>query len=227
MGENPGTNPDTCAARTIDWMDLKFAFIVGAVCALLKLIGFAKPEWHLNGVDALAAFLLTLGYIIARGRWQPDKLDEWGITTPLTLSAAAAGLLLLGIAIGTLAAYGILLTGRLDFEPSYVPRMVEYIVGAFPQQFVMCSVGLVFLAKFRVFRGMWRLPLAVGLVFSLAHFWTPAHIPGTIVPVQMVLVLPAGFVCAFYFLNFRSILPLTGIHAITYVLMHNWVEAHL
>jgi membrane protease YdiL (CAAX protease family) len=74
---------------------------------------------------------------------------------------------------------------------------------------------------------MWRIPLAVGLVFSLAHFWTPARIPGTIIPIQMVLVFPAGFFCAFYFLKFRNILPLTAIHAIAYVLLHNWVEVHL
>jgi len=105
--------------------------------------------------------------------------------------------------------------------------MVEYIVGAFPQQFFMCSVGLVFLTKFRAFRGTWRIPLAVGLVFSLAHFWTPARIPGTIIPIQMVLVFPVGFVAAFYFLKFRTILPLTAAHAIAYVLLHNWVEMHL
>jgi hypothetical protein len=227
MGENPGINPETCEVRTIDWTDLKFAFLVGIVTALLKLIGVAKPEWQLNGVDALVAFLLTLGYIIARARRQPKKLDEWGLTTRLTVPAVAIGFMLLAIAAGSQAAYGIALTGMLDFEPSYLPRMVEYIVGAFPQQFVMCSVGLVFLTKFRAFRGMWRLPLAVGLVFSLAHFWTPARIPGTIVPLQMVLVFPAGFVCAFYFLKFRNILPLTAIHAIVYVLLHNWVEMHL
>ncbi len=227
MGDKTGTDPDDYAARTIDWTDLRFAFFTGCVCALLKLTAQAKPEWQLNGVDALVVFLLTIGYIIARARRQPEKLDEWGITTPLTLPAVAAGLVLLGIAVGSQAAYGIALTGRLDFEPSYVPRMIEYIVGAFPQQFVMCSVGLVFLSKLKPFRGAWRLPLAVGIVFSLAHFWTPAHIPGTIVPLQMVLVLPAGFVCAFYFLKFRSILPLTAIHAIAYVLLHNWVEIHL
>lgn len=227
MGENTGTNPDAGAVRAIDWTDLKFAFFVGAVTTLLKLTGFARPEWQLNTTDALVAFLLTLGYIIARARRQPEKLDEWGITTPLTLPAVATGLVLLGIAVGCLAAHGISLTGRLDFEPSYVPRMVEYIVGAFPQQFFMCSVGLVFLAKLRPFRGMWRIPLAVGLVFSLAHFWTPARIPGTIIPIQMVIVFPAGFVCAFYFLKFRNILPLTAIHAIAYVLLHNWVEVHL
>jgi hypothetical protein len=227
MGENPGVNPDARLCRTIDWTDLKFAFIVGAVTTTLKLIGQAKPEWQLNAVDALVAFLLTLGYIIARARRQPEKLDEWGITTPPNLPAVAAGLVLLAIAVGSQAAYGIALTGRLDFEPAYAPRMVEYIVGAFPQQFFMCSVGLVFLTKIRAFRGMWRIPLAVGLVFSLAHFWTPARIPGTIIPIQMVLVFPAGFAAAWYFLRFRSILPLAAIHAIGYVLLHNWVEMHL
>ena len=227
MGETPSGGLDTGPSESIDWTDLKFAFFVGAVTALLKLIGQAKPEWHLNAVDALVAFLLTLGYIIARARRQPEKLDEWGITTPLTLPAVATGLVLLGISVGSQAVHGIALTGRLSFEPSYVPRMVEYIVGAFPQQFIMCSVGLVFLTKLRPFRGMWRIPLAVGLVFSLAHFWTPARIPGTIIPIQMVLVFPAGVIAAFYFLKFRSILPLTVIHAITYVLLHNWVEVHL
>ena len=227
MGENTATNADACAARMIGWTDLKFAFFVGAVTALLKLIGQAEPEWQLSGVDATVAFLLTIGYIIARARRHPEKLDEWGITTALTFPAVATGVVLLGIAVGCLAGNGLALTGRLSFEPSYVPRMVEYIVGAFPQQFVMCSVGLVFLAKLRPFRGTWRIPLAVGLVFSLAHFWTPARIPGTVIPIQMVLVFPAGFAAAWYFLKFRSILPLTAIHAIAYVLLHNWVEMHL
>ena len=105
--------------------------------------------------------------------------------------------------------------------------MIDYVVAAFPQQFFMCSVGLVSLAKLRVFRGKWRLPLAVGLIFSLAHWWTPARIPGTAIPLQMVLTLPAGLGCAFYFLEFRAVLPLTAMHAIVYVLLHNWVEVQL
>jgi hypothetical protein len=228
MGEKANCdNLDTCGARMIDWMDVKFAVFVGTVTTLLKLIAFAKPEWHLNTTDALMAFLLTLGYIIGRARRQPEKLDEWGITTRLTMPAIATGFLLLGIAVLSLAASGFALTGNLTFEASYIPRMIDYIVGAFPQQFFMCSVGLVTLAKLRLFRGTWRLPLAVGLVFSLAHFWTPAHFPGTIIPIQMVVVFPAGFIVALYFLKFRNILPLTAVHAISYVLLHNWVELHL
>lgn len=211
----------------IDWTDLKFMFFVGIVASTLKILGFARPGWQINGTDALVAFLLCVGYIIARGRKRPEKLDEWGLTTPLTKSAILVGLLLLIVAVGIQAAVGRKLAGKLSFEPSYVPRMIEYVVGAFPQQFFMCSVGLVSLAKLRVFRGTWRLPLAVGVVFSLAHWWTPAKIPGTPIPIQMVLTFPAGVACVLYFLKFRSIVPLTAIHAIVYVLLHNWTEVHL
>lgn len=215
------------SARQIDWMDLLCAVFVGAVTTLIKLIAFAKPAWQLNTTDALVAFLLTLGYIIARARRQPEKLDEWGLTTSLTLPAVMTGFALFGILAGCLAVSGIALTGKLDFEPSYVPRMIDYIVGAFPQQFFMCSVGLVTLAKLRPFQGMWRIPLAVGLVFSLAHFWTPARFPGTIIPIQMIVVFPVGFIASLYFLKFRNILPLTAIHAVGYILLHNWIELHL
>ena len=105
--------------------------------------------------------------------------------------------------------------------------MVEYLAAAFPQQFALCSVGLVSLSALPVFRGAWRLPLAVGLAFSLAHFWTPARIPGTYIPLQMVLTFPAGFFAAAYFLKHRSILPLTVIHAVTYPLLHHWIETRL
>ena len=91
MGEKTATNPDTSAPRTIDWMDVKFVFFVGVVATLIKLISFAKPEWHLNTTDGLVASLLMLGYIIARARRQPEKLDEWGITTPLTFPAVVTG----------------------------------------------------------------------------------------------------------------------------------------
>lgn len=213
--------------QAIDRTDLKFMLFVGIVASTLKILGFTKPGWQINGTDALVAFLLCVGYIIVRGRKHPEKLDEWGITTPLTKSAILVGLLLLALAVGIQAAVGWKLAGKLGFEPSYVPRMIDYVVGAFPQQFLMCSVGLVSLAKLRVFRGMWRLPLAVGIVFSLAHWWTPAKIPGTCIPIQMVLTFPAGVGCVLYFLKFRTIVPLTAIHAIVYILLHNWAEVHL
>lgn len=227
MGEAIESGRDIHSTQKIDWMDWKCAVFVGIVAASIKLLAFARPDWHLGGIDGLVAFLLTLGYIVARARRAPEKLDEWGITTRVTRPAIATGFVLLVLAALFNAVLGIALAGKLDFDPSYVPRMIDYIISAFPQQFFMCSVGLVTLAKLRPFRGLWRLPLAVGLVFSLAHFWTPARIPGTIVPLQMVITFPAGFAVSLYFLKFWTILPLTAIHAIVYVLLHNWVEVHL
>ena len=224
MGEETSSNPDTCAAQPIDWMDVKFVFFVGVVGTLIKLISFAKPEWHLNTTDALVASLLLLGYIIARARRQPEKLDEWGLTTPLTFPAVAMALVLLGIGGGVLiASTGIALAGGPRFEPSYVPRMIDYITGAFPQQFVMCSVGLVSLAKLRPFRNTWGLALAVGLAFCLAHFLLPGKSLSTML-LELATLFPAGFLAASYFLKFRNILPLTAIHAILYILLSSWTS---
>jgi membrane protease YdiL (CAAX protease family) len=225
-GEAAGPG-DASVELPIDWMDLKFAVVVGIIATVLKVTRMANPEWFHSFNDGLVPSLLCIGYIIARARRQPEKLDEWGLTTPLTAPAVLMGFVLLGIAVGLNAVSGLALTGRLGFEPWYVPDMVDYILGAFPQQFFMCSVGLVTLAKIPAFKGTWRLPLTVGLVFSLAHWWTPAHIPGTFIPVQMVTTLPAGFILTLYFLKFRNILPLTIIHAITFVVGVNWVETHL
>jgi hypothetical protein len=214
--------------RRIDWADMTFALVLGALVILIKLAEVGCPSLHISRLttDDIAS-LLTVGYIIARARRQPEKLDDWGITTRLTPSALLVGFLLLGLAIAPCAAGGIAAAGRLSFEPFYITQMLEYILSAFPQQFILCSVGLGALSTLRPFRGLWRLPLLVGVLFSLAHFWTPARIPGTFVPIQMPLTLVAGFCAAFYFLKFRSILPLTAIHAIIYPLLHNWIELHL
>lgn len=219
---------DGQAQNRIDWTDLKFVFLVAVVMVAVKLVSVAEPGWQITRIttDDVAS-VLTMGYVVARARRQPGKLDEWGLTTRLTLPALLTGLALFGVAVGALAAGGVRLAGRLSFEPSYATQMIEYIPAAFPQQFFMCSVGISALATLHPFRGLWRLPLAVGLLFSLAHFWTPARIPGTIVPVQMLITFPAGFFAAFYFLKFRNILPLTAIHAVAYPLLHNWIEAHL
>ena len=222
MGEETSSNLDTSAPRTIDWMDVTFAFFVGVVVTLIKLTSFANPEWHLNTTDALVASLLILGYIIARARRQPEKLDEWGLTTPLTFPAVATALVLLGIGGGVLiASTGIAFAGGPRFEPSYVPRMVDYIVGAFPQQFVMCSVGLVSLAKLRPFRNTWMLALAVGLAFCLAHFLLPGKALSTML-LELATLFPAGFLAAGYFLKFRNLLPLTAMHATLFVLLSSW-----
>ena len=91
----------------------------------------------------------------------------------------------------------------------------------------MCIRDRVSLSKTNLFRGSWRLPIAVGLLFALAHFWTPYHIPGARIPIQLIGTFPIGFMAAWYFLKFRTILPLTVAQAVLYVLMHNWVEAYL
>jgi hypothetical protein len=205
-------------------MDVKFAFFVGVVVTLIKITSFVKPEWHLNTTDALVASLLLLAYIIARARRHPEKLDEWGLTTPLTFPAVAMALALFGIGVGGLiASTGIAFAGGPRFEPSYVPRMIDYITGAFPQQFVMCSVGLVSLAKLRPFRNTWLLALAVGLAFCLAHFLPPVKTLSTML-LELATLFPAGCLCALYFLQFRNILPLTAMHAILYILLSSWTS---
>jgi len=82
-------------------------------------------------------------------------------------------------------------------------------------------------SKMKIFQGNWRLPIVIGLFFALAHFWTPFHIPGTRIPLQVIGTFPAGFLAAWYFLRFRNILPLTLSHVIFYVLLHNWVQVYM
>jgi len=213
---------DVWTDKPIDWMDVKFTFFVGFVYLLVIWTSFARPDWQLNNLNSMAPFLLTLGYIAVRARRQPDKLDEWGITTPLSLPGVAAALVLLGIGVGgCIAATGIASAGGPRFEPSYVARMVDYTVGAFPQQFVMCSVGLVSLSKLRLFRNPWMLAFAVGLTFCLAHFALPGKGISTI-PQELATLFPAGFLAAGYFLTFRNILPLTALHAVLYVFLSTW-----
>lgn len=212
--------------RIVDLRDLAICVLMGLLSGTAKLVGMARPDWHMGHLDAPAVFTLLVAYIIWRARREPEKLDAWGITTPVTRGALLVGVLLFVFAVTPLALTGMLVAGGVDWRGHYFPDMINYIFGAFPQQFAMCSVGLVMLAKLPVFRGRWRLPLLVGLVFSLAHWWTPALIPGTIIPAQMVLTFPVGFVCAWYFLTFRTILPLTAMHAILYVLLRNWVEIY-
>jgi hypothetical protein len=214
--------------KRIDWMDVKYALFVGLAMVALKIAGMAEPGLQVSRytTDAVAS-VFTLGYIVYRARRQPEKLDEWGITTPLSLPLVLAGLALLAAAVGSLAIIATILAKGPSFNLAYFAQAAEYILSAFPQQFFMCSVGLTILATLRPFRGAWRLPLAVGLAFSLAHFWTPSRVEGTIIPFQMLLTLPMGFFAAYYFLKFRSILPLTVIHAIAYPLLVDWVEKHL
>jgi len=227
MSDNTRPEHTGIGAEGIDWRDWRFGAVVGVVAVLEKLVRFNLPDWTHGLNNGLIASLMVAAYVLYRARREPEKLDSWGFTTPLTGAAIAMAAVLLAVAVGTQAAAGLALVGTLSFEPRYVPAMMEYLLGAFPQQFFLCSVGLVSLGKLEIFRGAWRLPLAVAIVFSLAHWWTPARFPGTGIPLQMITTLPAGFFAAWYFLRFRSIVPLVVLHAIIYVISYQWVEAHV
>ncbi len=208
----------------IDWRDIKTGLVIGLLFAVIKVLQMKIPEWNINGTAANVPFILTVAYIIWRGRREPEKLDAWGLTTPITGMAVLVMAVFLGMTAALLGTTRLMLGGELVFEPRYVFRMVDYVVGAFPQQFFLCSVGLASLATLPVLRGSWRLPLVVGMCFGAAHFWVPVHLPGSIIPLQVVATPPMGFFAAWYFLRFRNILPLTLFHAIAYVLYSQWVE---
>lgn len=206
----------------IDWRDFRFTFIVGIIYLMLTWTHFRWPGLQLNDLNSLVPFFCVLGYIIVRARREPEKLDEWGITTPLPLAAIASALVLLGIGIaGLTLSTGIAHAGGPRMEASYLPRIANYLIGAFPQQFVMCSVGLVSMAKLHMFRGIWRLPLFVGFAFFLAHFALPGKSLAD-VPLELATLFPGGFLAACYFLKFRSMLPLTALHAILYIFLSTW-----
>lgn len=227
MGAHGMSKTKTEASSRIDRQDLIAALVVGLTFALVKAVAFGVRSWHVGGTATNVPFLMTVAYIVWRARREPDKLDAWGLTTPVTSAALGAMVALLALAVAILAGMSHLLGGEISFEPAYVFRMIDYVIGAFPQQFFMCSVGLVTLAQFPVLRGNWRLPLLVGLCFGAAHFWTPEIIPGSPIPFQVIGTIPLGFFAAWYFLRFRTILPLTVIHVVAYVLYTRWVAAAL
>ena len=134
---------------------------------------------------------------------------------------------LLALAVLFLGAFGLYLRGALSFHVAYFFRMIDYVPGAFPQQFLVFAIGLATLEKIPILRGLWRLPLLTGVLFALGHFWSPAHFPGTAIPLQVLGTFPMGFLAAWYFLRFRTIILLTALHAILFVLMVNWIEKYL
>ncbi|MCC6144063.1 MAG: hypothetical protein IT368_09675 [Candidatus Hydrogenedentes bacterium] len=212
------------SAAKVDRRDVAVGLVIGILFAIVKALAMKVPEWRAGGSSASMPCILTVAYIIWRARHEPEKLDMWGLTTPITGTAMLVMALFIGITVALLGVTGHMLGGTLHFEPHYVFGMINYVVAAFPQQFFLWSVGLTSLATLPVLRGTWRLPLVVGLCFALAHFWVPAHFSGSAIPPQVVATAPMGFFAAWYFLQFRNILPLTLFHVIAYVLYVNWVE---
>ena len=78
--------------------------------------------------------------------------------------------------------------------------------------------------KLPYLRGQWRLPLLLGVLFCLAHLPMPGQCLWEI-PLQVLATFPLGFVAAYYFLRFRTILPLVALHAIGFVLPVNGIES--
>ena len=153
---------DAQVNKEIDWIDIKVSIAVGIISGFGKIFFYLKPEYGLGHL-AVIPFLICFTYIICRARHQPEKLDEWGLTTPITLYAMMMGLFILGGLVVFTALMGYALAGELSFEFEYVKRMIQYIIDAFPQQFFLCSVILVSLNKLKKFSGQWRLPLRLEL----------------------------------------------------------------
>jgi len=212
---------------TMDFDDIRAGLAVGIVFVVVKTLKLGVPSLGVGMADAVIPATMTLGYIFLRSRREPEKLDTWGITARITWTAWAAfvGLVLVGAAVLALGSRA--LSGEITLRVSYLFDMINYLVSAFPQQFFLCSVGLATLSKLKVFRGHWRLPLLVGVLFGLAHFWTPVHLPNSSFPISVLATIPMGFFAAYYFLRFRTVIPLTIWHVVLYVFMVNWVQRYL
>lgn len=211
----------------VDRRDWALALVTGVVAVAVKAVALTQPAWRMGEVDGFLPCLIVVGYIVYRARREPEKLDTWGLTTPLRAAAVWMALAMLLAGVAALAGFAFMVAKGLTWEGRYVTAMVQYLAAAFLQQFFMCSVGIVTLEQVRMLQGRWRIPLVVGLIFAAAHFWTPHRIPGTFIPVQVPLTFPVGFLVSWYFLRFRTIVPLVVLHAILYVLLNRWVEAHL
>lgn len=216
--------PSTSDAPTeIDWRDCSFAVFIGALYVPLKSVELLLGNPGNIGLslgDMLS--IVCLAYILWRAQRQPEKLREWGLSTPISVAAAVSFAVLLVIAIASMASISIARTGSLPFEIGYIFRMVDYVSGAFPQQFLVFAVGVTNAEKIPFLRGQWRLPLILGTLFCLAHLPMPSQSLWGI-PVQILATFPLGFVATYYFLRFRTILPLVAIHAIGFILLTNWV----
>lgn len=175
----------------IDWLDIEVALGIGLLYALLKGIEIvANPPWSYGGSIGTIISILCIAYILLRAERQPEKLREWGLTAPITAGAMAVALGMLALSVLFLGAFGLYLRGGLPFHVSYFFRMIDYVPGAFPQQFLVFAIGLGTLEKIPAIGGAWRLPLLTGTLFALGHFWSPAHFPGTVIPLQVIGTFP-------------------------------------
>lgn len=213
--------------QQVDWRDIKFGVLVGCVFAVTKYIVLYRLEWHFNASEPLVCFFLTFAYILVRARRQPDKLDEWGITTPLSAPAILVACAFFGIGVLVLAINRIHIAGTLPFSMGMVTGSIEYISSGFTQQFFLCSVGLVSLGKMRIFRGWLRLPLALAACFGVMHLWMPLSAPAERFWIELAGVAGVaglGFLASAYFLLFRNMIPIAIIHAVGFGISQDWMN---
>jgi hypothetical protein len=192
---------------------------------MTKYIVLHKPEWHFGASEPLICFFLTLGYILTRARTQPEKLDEWGITTPITAPAVLVACALFGVIMLSAALAKIYAGGLPPLSMAMVTGSIEYMSSGFTQQFFLCSVGLVSLAKIPVFRGWLRLPAALGIGFGVMHLWLPISAPAERFWIELagvVVVSGLGFIASAYFLRFRTMVPLGLLHAVSFGIGQVW-----
>jgi hypothetical protein len=117
-----------------DWADMAFVVIVGLIAALLKILGAVKPDMQISlHTENTAASVLVMGYVIARARRNPEKLDEWGLSTRLTFPAIVTGLLLIALAVGFRVVESMAVGGKVILEPFLASQALEYTLSAFPQ----------------------------------------------------------------------------------------------
>jgi hypothetical protein len=210
----------------IDRLDWIMVPVTGVLVYVMKQVAHAYPDMQLHGRGADLATMVLIGYFIYRARRAPARLDLYGLTTPLTRTGWFIFAAVLGGGIVLLMGLSTILGYAPEPDPKLIGRAVGYLTAAFPQQFLLCSIALNTLASLSVFQSWWRLPLICGVIFAAAHWWTPALIPGTTIPIQMVIGVPLGFSAAAWFLAYRNILPLVVCHAVFYPLWFNWIERH-
>ena len=116
----------------IDWRDIKAALAIGLVYAILLLLKLRLPRSGVGASATIVPFILTVAYIISRGRQEPGKLDTWGVTSPISGAAALIMAAFTAITAVLLASTALMLGGDLDFSPGLLFRMAEYLIGAFP-----------------------------------------------------------------------------------------------
>ncbi len=213
-------------AEPMDWLDIGFAVFVGALFVPMKAIEllYGNPG-NIGGSLGGTGSIICLAYIFWRANRQPEKLREWGITAPITGMAIVVFVGLMSLTAFVLAATSLSQGGAPTFEFGYIFRMIDYVSGAFPQQFLFFAVGIVNLEKLSFLRGNWRLPLLMGVTFAAGHLFDIKYIWG--IPTAILVTLPMGFGVTYYFLRFRTIIPIVAFHAIGFVLLTNWVEKHL